>query len=457
MKSKTLNPRSVPRSRLGRMGLLLVLTGGTLAAMTAAYVAHGRWAARQFKADLATLETGEVVAYFRELAGRGEPGITAVVDALNADQPRVALAAAEALDRQIDDSALLPHQAAQRRLTQLATALASRSESFGPSAQHEVVRLTMRLLLWPIDGSELDGRKLIASCERVLRANVVNPSQTVGPDRIAPTPTLAATRSTAARSAGSTNSSRSIHPLRPDAVSLALPGGGLPFDSAGLSPASGLPHADSTASLSPPTQAARPGPSGNLSRWPRTPPKRLPLAPHDARPLKIATAEDHAPGAPGGGPRSGDDAQPDLDRQGPSKTESAVATTELMRLLRADDPSTAAWARDALRRRGFTPRHLELVMHLTDPDARVRASWARRLTSMSGVDAQRWLMWLSEDADAEVRRTAIGLLATTEDVEVLQRLADRATRDTNWRIRRQGEQIQRRLASRNVTASARSR
>jgi hypothetical protein len=114
---------------------------------------------------------------------------------------------------------------------------------------------------------------------------------------------------------------------------------------------------------------------------------------------------------------------------------------ELMQLLHGSDVSTVSWARDELSRRGFSKTELRLAERLADPDPRVRRQWVRYLPGLRGVDAQQWLLWLSRDSDAEVRLTAITLMASTTNRELLDRLAELAASDTDARIRAQAERI----------------
>ena len=108
-----------------------------------------------------------------------------------------------------------------------------------------------------------------------------------------------------------------------------------------------------------------------------------------------------------------------------------------MRLLGAEDPATASRARAELMRRGFQAAHLELARRLFDPEPETRIRLAHSLPGLQGVDGIRWLLWLARDADAEVRRVAITLLATTGDPKLLEQVERMAREDPDPRIRRQ--------------------
>ena len=113
---------------------------------------------------------------------------------------------------------------------------------------------------------------------------------------------------------------------------------------------------------------------------------------------------------------------------------------ELMRLLHGADVATASWARKELTSRGFSNVELRLAERLADPDPRVRRRWVRYLPGMRGIDAQKWLLWLSRDSDSEVRLTAITLMASTTNREILDRLATLAADDQDARIRARSEE-----------------
>ena len=86
---------------------------------------------------------------------------------------------------------------------------------------------------------------------------------------------------------------------------------------------------------------------------------------------------------------------------------------------------------DELRRRGFTDRDMKLAEKFTDADPAVRRKFAEMLPRISGVRASRWLWWLAEDEDAQVRVAAISMLATSGDAAVRHRLRELADRETN--------------------------
>jgi hypothetical protein len=129
---------------------------------------------------------------------------------------------------------------------------------------------------------------------------------------------------------------------------------------------------------------------------------------------------------------------------GPAVNELAgVESVELMRQLHAADGQLAARARTELLRRGLSEVDLDLARRLFDPDAEVRKELARQLPRLQSVDAGPWLLFLCHDEQAEVRLTAITLVATSGDPALLEQVEQLAQRDPDARIRDQAERISR--------------
>jgi hypothetical protein len=114
---------------------------------------------------------------------------------------------------------------------------------------------------------------------------------------------------------------------------------------------------------------------------------------------------------------------------------------DLMWQLQGTDEAAAARARAELQRRGCTEVHLELARRLFDPDPEVRRALARALPGLQSVDAAPWLLRLGRDDNAEVRLTAVTIMATTGDPAVLEQAEALARQDPDSRIREQVENI----------------
>lgn len=93
---------------------------------------------------------------------------------------------------------------------------------------------------------------------------------------------------------------------------------------------------------------------------------------------------------------------------------------EVMRHLHNLDIQLAKAAEVELRRRGYRTVDIPLCRALVHSDPSVRRQLAEQLPTLASIDPRPWLLQLSEDPDSEVRRTAEGILRTTND-PMLQR------------------------------------
>jgi hypothetical protein len=94
-----------------------------------------------------------------------------------------------------------------------------------------------------------------------------------------------------------------------------------------------------------------------------------------------------------------------------------------------------------LLRRGYTRADLELGRFLATADADTRVQLVGALPRMRGIDAGRWLTWLAQDDDVDVRRKALTLLATTADDRLIAKVLARAGQDADPAIRQLAERI----------------
>jgi HEAT repeat protein len=127
-----------------------------------------------------------------------------------------------------------------------------------------------------------------------------------------------------------------------------------------------------------------------------------------------------------GGPRSDDTA---AWRQ--------LEPRDVMRRLHVSDPQVVLAARVELERRGISGPLVDLARRATDPDPNVRKQFAESLPSMPGIDAKPWLLELSYDENSQVRATAVGLMATSGDLELIRRLEQISRDDPDDYIRAQ--------------------
>ena len=418
--------------------MALAMTACLIGLASVAYVRHLSWLADGLVGQIESMSPEDATAALRRTAELDERGLPVLVAALGSRSEDVVRATRQVILEQIDRWELLSADETRDRLTRLAELLAERVEGYDDRGRRAAAAIASRILRWPAHTTASRRETLVAACAKVLRAS----GQDVLPrSRIAvtnPTPErIRAAQEThsAARRAEPLEAELSLDALAP------LPGGGLPLD------ATVAARANARASIGPggatstagEFQAARSSTEGEGRENPSVP-GGLPPVPSQigesvgnqvggsANPL-VQFRRDDAP------PQESQPSSPDEGRSG-------YEAFDLMRMLRDPDASIVAWAEGQLRTLGFDEAHIELARRLTDPAARVRRAWASRLPGMQGIDAQAWLLWLVEDADAEVRLTAITFLATSSaDQKVLEQIASIARRDRDERVRRQAERI----------------
>lgn len=386
----------------------LLIAAALLAAAVGLRGPVARRVAFHWQRQLAGASDAEVYETLDRIAGLGEPGFPALVETLDVGEP-VGRAAKRTLLAEMARWQRLPSGEASRKLAALAEALAGRVDRLGVEGKLDAADLADRILLWPLDGEAVEPTDVIACCERVLRAAARAETEGRGAD---------ARSIASAEAPGGAARSTETREL-PD---FAPPTGDIASDFGGSRGFEGVPLPDEL-------QSAGPAPMAELSLPPLRPIEESPSEEGTRQPPVVRLLP-----APAAGPIAGRPALlPDGENGGtdlsvPPSDWSRLETVEVMRRLRADSRFVAAGARAELSRRGFSEVHLELARRLFDPDPEVRKQLARVLPNVQSVDATPWLFELARDPDAEVRRTALALITTTEDPELLRR-AERISRD----------------------------
>lgn len=352
---------------------------------------------------LANATDADVPELLGRLAGLGDPGSAALVRALTSPRSGVARGAAQALEAELDRWSRLPTDVAEPKLAELARRLAIEAESMPAPAQASARRLAMRIVRWPLSGSSLDRAEVLLACERILNAQPV-------PKLVKGIPTNLPKRrprnkqaAAQAQSSHRAKKTRLATWPRPTLLAEQMAGGGLP-----------------------PSDLARPR-ATDIAEPPR-------FIPGESKPLADAKRSDDLSNfsavAVTGAAASERDAQ-EFDR---------LNTFEVFARLH-DEESIARRAADQLARRGFTARQIEVGRHLTSPDAHERHQWVEALPGIREVEAKAWLLHLTRDQSVAVRRAAITLLATNRDPEVLRRMSELATQESDPELRAEAEAV----------------
>jgi hypothetical protein len=169
--------------------------------------------------------------------------------------------------------------------------------------------------------------------------------------------------------------------------------------------------------------------------------------PADAAPLTIAnngpsTAIDvPTPVAVGGAETASTDS--DLDA-----SLSSLATRSLLARWLAADATSALELERELARRGFGRLPAELVEQLLSPDVEARRSLVADLLAQPGVDARPWLVLLAGDEAAEVRLSAVSVMATSNDPQLIEEAWQVVLHDRDPRIANLAPRLRARQGSR---------
>ena len=419
------------------------ITAGLVVLAVAGWSQYPRFLAAHWGNRLQTVPDERAAVLVEGVARLGEPGIPVLVDALGSERESVAAAGKRAVHKELERWGTLRAREYSPKLAILAKALADRVARFGPTAREDAAELASQILrLWALDDEVVEPAEVIASCEKVLRA--------AGAER-----SLLAERSRPdglgdSRSGLRTSGDRGPEAGAPLQGVTALPGGGLPIDtlaSPGVTPdRSGAPRLAEF----PPAEPRRldRGGASNPLRQPLRPilePDNLLAIPERAARKSGDAERTDLPGARPLGYMNGMAASPGdgPDGRQASKRLAGVETVDLMRRLQSPQDETVAQAEAELVRRGFTERHLGLARRLFDADPEVRMRLARLLMDLPDVNAAPWLMQLARDESAEVRLSAISLLATTGDPMLTEAIEAIAREDPDPRVQRQAERIAR--------------
>jgi hypothetical protein len=416
--------RKIRRS-LGLLPKWAAVLGLAIGLTVCLYRLSEQWSAQYWRQQLAAAKDDELPQIVQRLAGRGADGIGALVDGLASPKENVQREVRLALDEEVNRWMRLPNQEASRRISWLTSALASQAETIQASSKPFAADLATRLLLWPTDGAVVDRTRIVAECELVLRATHSRGDESAD---------ALWRRQQDAALAARASADRWTSAL-PVATHEKLPPESL--QAPALPPLATAPWAtestETPRTLRPDTATKRIHPASGVKR----PATRNPLraTANQAAQTEDATA-DHA-----------DWSQPLDESERAESVETASAVSESNRFSRtqsldlfAELSSTsgaAAAAEAELTRRGSTHRQIEVGKHLTSTDAEERRRWAEALPGLRGIDTKQWLLILSRDESAEVRRAAIILMATSQDPEMLARVEEVARDDPEPALRQQ--------------------
>ncbi|MBX7168168.1 MAG: HEAT repeat domain-containing protein [Pirellulales bacterium] len=406
-----------------RWQLLLVLCGGLatgLAIATAFTLARrDELIAAQLAAAVPNASAPRGEAMLAAADDLGAPAVDVFVAALAARDVHVARAGAARLWSALRGWETLPDHEAIRRIERLTARLSAVAPRLQGEARQSAVALTSRLLTWPVPNSKQQATRHVTACANLLRS--------LQPKRLpVRTATLASPGPAVATSA------RNDSPATAFAASInrlttgQVPGGGLPL---GETTAAGQ-----LADVRDPTGGSFDGPAPTDGEPPtrRTPSRVHPasLVQREASEMDPVAPQIFEEAAAIPSPQAAESVDP-----------RSMTSLELCRRTYAADTAVAAAATAELTQRGLEPHVIELGRKLASPDSAIRREWTEQLPQLAGFDAEPWLLELSRDADREVRRTALGILATMPGNRHRPRLAEMAAQDPDPSLRALAQQL----------------
>ena len=362
---------------------------------------------------LAQIPSADVVGHIDQARRFGQTALNLWIEALASPREDVAAAARSQLQQQVrrweeEDTLGRDYAAAH-----LAQALSESLPNLPAARRPWATALARQLLDLPWGKSSTDRQELLADLRQVIEADATA------------APALAQQRPAAAPPPADSLAALAERPRDPryavvagfDTPLAELPGGGLPL--AMLSPA------DAAASAAPLAEQ--------------------PLAADDPAPQALANPQ-HGPSLDAPAAPAVDELPSQAAAPAPSPADASAeprqlwapgepALTAEFRRLHSAEPSERLSAWEHLRELGLSEVEIELGRLVTHPDRAVRKGVGPRLVGLAGIDARPWLVWLSRDADSEVRLTALGLMATSREPVMMDRVREMATSDGEPRIR----------------------
>ncbi len=423
----------------------LVVTGALTAAMLLLLlgVMFGTRdaALRTWRAGLSTVDQTEARAHLEQALAWGDQAPALLAEALGSSRSTVVIATEEVLSEQLAQWELLPAGQAWPRLARLAEELARRVPRYSPAARQAAGDLALRMLIWPQDVDVPEALDVAASCETILAED---PSRRGRVDEVRRRRIRSRTSDGGAR--GVPSSAIARVPVDADffaalsklpvadrggdgSVNLASGAANeLPGRAPGDEPVLGESLSDSAAANEAGSSSSRLPASGEN----RAVPRLLEHVEPDA--LAVPRGRLSADGL-GSSPSTSDaernaEAGPDVVAGWDSMT-----TAEVLRALRRAGRDQAGHIEAELSRRGWSSRQLEWVRIATGDDVGRRLALVNALPGVRGIDAKAWLLWMSDDPSAVVRRAVVGIMATTAEPEMLGRVAAMAEHDSDAEVR----------------------
>lgn len=335
--------------------------------------------------QLAVLDEPRAITLLRQFGDRAQAPLATLVAGLISQRPALVTQAKLGLLKQLDMWQLDESVEAERQRLELAELLAQHAQQADATGQRVAIDLATRMLTEPCADTATSSR-LLTACEQVLQlGRELRESPRIGATSPAE-PTV---------DDGPLSQPGSQVPQFRLPDELQLP----PLPTPKKSPTAGtVPSASNSSALLDPLPHV--GQSPELQRVPERGTQQSQLSPH-------------------------------VERQ-------RLADLTLIELLKLWHDAPIAHRRTIeheLKDRGITARQIEIGTGLTAPNATERLRWIEQLPRITGFDAKPWLLWLSQDSDAQVRLAALGMMATASDPAFVRRAGEMSASDADSAVR----------------------
>lgn len=422
-----------------------------------------------YESQLVTRMTSEITAAddlgvkipLRQLASLGRSSIEPLVVAAASQRAAVATIARQILEEKLTTWQVTAKSARARigeheyihSCTQLAVALGTHVEEFGPAGKQWAERLALTLIQM---SDRMPARKtqlLLGNCSRILAAVPPRGSrlQTVNVGQVTPTPYTPDRLPAAMPRLESLTPASEISLERlariPTSSSLSI--------SEQPSP---VPSTNSTFQHN--TAVTAPRTNGSSLRWSMRNNGNEPRLPISVPALPSSSATQQPNASPSTGlvkmphlqqgalnppPRPGNSSVVDVPTPKAMQTQAATlrlqSTDELLLQLISARHFEAGALRTELVRRGYTLPELTAYLELSAPDVQVRLRLVEDATRLPAASTRRVLRWLLADAEADVRLRALTALATTNAPELATLARDLAAKDEDPRVAKLASQL----------------
>lgn len=432
-------------ANLIRMATLLAITGAIAIALLVGLQQLQLAFTESWRVDLQSTPDEEVVDKLLEIAQSERVGIPLLVESLSDRRESVVRGAHLVLLKTMATWRDIDTRQSSPKVAELAHRLALDIHKMPPESQHVATDLATEIMFWPLDQDRVDTVNVLNDCEHILRsaATPLQADAFVSQEKKLGDAGQEANELSDFSNRLDTQASLQSANSRPSRLtSFGKEGTGAesePGTSEGLSP---IPQGVSIGT------SDEGEPEHPLAPQIYLPPIHA-LAPDDEpgptlRPVPVATPDAASPNrsatpletTPNGSSSVVDPkiALIPLGREPQAMYDTApllepdlsqLTHLEVMSRLHQQNPTLAWQARDELVRRGFSASDIEMGRDVTHPLASVRKRVAEEMPTRAGTQSEAWLRILAKDVSAEVRRAALAILSTSQNVETRRFVATR--------------------------------